>query len=93
MTKNIGQALVRNLTELLDKYVLRKKIIAYVKDEGSNLNAMTIALKVVINYEPVSLKESFQGTCFGHAFSKACQCGTVEKKVCKDLRYVSIKFA
>jgi hypothetical protein len=80
MIKIIGQALVRNLIELLDKYALRKKIIAYVKDEGSNLNAMTTALKVVVNYEPFSLKESFQSTCFGHAFSKACQYGTVEKR-------------
>jgi hypothetical protein len=80
MIKIIGQALVRNLIELLDKYALRKKIIAYVKDEGSNLNAMTTALKVVVNYEPFSLKESFQSTCFGHAFSKACQYGIVEKR-------------
>jgi len=82
MTKIIGQTLVRNLTKLLNKYALRKKIIAYVKDERSNLNAMTIALKVVVKYEPFSLKESFQGACFGHAFSKACQYGTVEKKRC-----------
>ncbi len=45
--------------ELLDKYVLRKKIIAYVKDERSNFNVMTITLKVVVNYEYLGLKESF----------------------------------
>ncbi len=33
-TNTIGQALARSLIELLDKYGLRKKIIAYVKDEG-----------------------------------------------------------
>jgi hypothetical protein len=38
----------RNLIELLEKYGLRKKIITYVKGEGSNLNAMTIALNVYI---------------------------------------------
>jgi len=32
------QALVKNLIELLDAYGLINKIIAYVKDEGSNLN-------------------------------------------------------
>ncbi len=36
VTKTIGQTLTRNLTKLLDKYGLRKKIIAYVKNEGSN---------------------------------------------------------
>jgi hypothetical protein len=37
------QALARNLTKLLDQYSLRKQIIVYVKDEGSNLNGMTNA--------------------------------------------------
>ncbi len=54
-----SQALVRSLIELLDKYGLKKKIIAYVKDEGSNFNAMTTALKDVINCESFSLEESF----------------------------------
>jgi hypothetical protein len=52
---------------------------------------MTIALKIVVNYESFGLEESFQGTCFGHDFSKACQYGTVKEKVCKNLKYISIK--
>ncbi len=59
MTKTIGQTLARSLTKLLDKYGLRKKIIVYVKNEGSNFNAMTIALKIVVNYESFGLEESF----------------------------------
>jgi hypothetical protein len=39
--KTIWQALVQNLTNLLDKYSLRKNILVYVKDESSNFNAMT----------------------------------------------------
>ncbi len=39
------QALVKNLIELLNVYGLRNKIIAYVKDEGLNLNTLTNALK------------------------------------------------
>jgi hypothetical protein len=70
VTKIIDQALVRSLTELLDKYGLRKKIIVYVRDEGSNLNAMTIVLKVIVNYESLNLEEGFQGTCFLHVFQK-----------------------
>ncbi len=76
--------------KLLNKYDLRKKIIVYVKDEGSNFNAMTTILKIVVNYEYFGLEENFQGTCFGHVFSKACQYGIVEEKLCKDLKYVSI---
>jgi hypothetical protein len=70
--ETIGQTLARSLTELLDKYGLRKKIIVYVKNEGSNLNVVTIALKVVVNYKSFGLEKSFHGICFGHAFSKAC---------------------
>ncbi len=40
----------------------------YVKGEGFNFNAMTIALKFIINCESFRLKESFQDTCFGHFF-------------------------
>jgi len=51
---------------------------------------MTTVLKVVVNCESFGLKENFQGTYFGHAFSKACQYGTINEKVWKDLKYVSI---
>jgi hypothetical protein len=51
VTKIIGQALVKSLTKLLNKYGLEKKIIDYVKDEGSILSAMTITLKHVVNCE------------------------------------------
>jgi hypothetical protein len=33
-----GQALAKDLIELLGKYNLKEKIITYVKDEGSNLH-------------------------------------------------------
>jgi hypothetical protein len=36
--------------------------------------------------------ESFWGTCFGHAFSKAYQYAIVEKKSLRGLKYVSIKY-
>jgi hypothetical protein len=32
---------------------------------------MTNALKSVVNCESLGLEESFQGSCFGHVFSKA----------------------
>jgi hypothetical protein len=66
-TTTIEQALIQNLTKLLDKYALKRKIIAYVKDEGSNLNAMTNALKYVISCDCLGFEESFQGSFFGHA--------------------------
>jgi hypothetical protein len=58
------------LKELLDSYGLNKKIIAYVKNEGTNLNSMTTTFTFFVNCEVLGLEESFNGTCFGHAFSK-----------------------
>jgi len=84
--------LAKSLTNLLDNHGLRKKIFAYVKDEGFHLNVMTIILKSIVSRESLSLEENFPGLCFWH-FSKVCQYGTIEKKVCKNLKYVSIKFA
>ncbi len=83
--------MAKKLIELLDQYDLRKKIVAYVKDEGANLNALTTALKSMVNYEVLGMEESFQGTCFGHAFFKACQCGTIEEFFCKNLKHIYIK--
>jgi hypothetical protein len=62
-----------------------------VKDKGFNLNIMTIVLKAIVSYDILSLAESYQGTCFGHAFSKACQYFTTNEKICKNLTYVFIK--
>jgi len=85
--------LAKNLIELLDNYALRRKIIAYVKDEGSNLNTMTIILKSIVSCDMLGLEETFQNIYFGHAFSKACQYVTIEGKACTNLQYVSIKVA
>ncbi len=71
------------MTKLLNSYALKRKIIAYVKDKGSNLNTMTTILKSIIGCDMLGLEESFQGIYFGHEFSKACQYATIEEKVCK----------
>jgi hypothetical protein len=81
----------RNIIDLLDAYGLRNKIITYVKDEGSNLNTLTNALKFVVKCEALGLEENFQGTYFGHVFSKAYQYATTDEKICGSLKYVSIK--
>jgi len=93
VAETIGQALAKNLINFLDAYGLRNKIIAYVKDEGSNLYILTNVLKFVVKCENLGLEENFQGTCFGDTFSKACQYATIDDKVCKNLKYVFIKFA
>jgi len=52
-----------------------------------------MALKIVVNCDVLKLEESFNGTHFGCAFSKTCQYVTIEEKICKDLKFVSIKLA
>jgi hypothetical protein len=41
---------------------------------------MTIALKLIVNYETLELEECYQGNCIGHAFFKACQYVTNDEK-------------
>jgi hypothetical protein len=60
--------------------MVRNKIITYVKHEGSNLNTLTNVLNFVVKCENFGLEESFQGTCFGHIFSKACQYATIDER-------------
>jgi hypothetical protein len=85
------QALVVNLNNLLDSFGLRKKIITFVKDEGANLNAMTLALRSIMSCDILRLEESFNGSCLKHVFSKACQYGIVEDKVYKDMGFMQLK--
>jgi hypothetical protein len=66
---------------LLEQCDLTKKIIAYVKHEGVNLNGMIVVSKLVVNYETLNVIESFLGTCFRHAFSKACQHSVYDKRM------------
>jgi hypothetical protein len=82
--KTTKQTFAKNLIEFLDEYGFRNKIIAYLKDEGSNLNTLANALKFVVRCEIFCLENNFQGTYFGHAFSKACQYATTNDKVCKN---------
>jgi hypothetical protein len=62
-----------------------------MKDEGSNLNTLTSALKFIIKCETLSLEDSFQGTSYGHVFSKVCQYAKIDETIYKNLKYVSIK--
>ncbi len=57
---------------LLVEFNLTNKIIAYVKDEGANLNSLLIAFIFVMSCELLQLTRPFVGLCFGHVMSKAC---------------------
>ncbi len=77
----------------MNTYELRKKNVAYVKNEKSNLNIINVALKSTISCDVLDLEENFQGICFSHAFFKTCQYAKTNEKVCKGLKHVPIKVA
>jgi hypothetical protein len=53
--KTSRQTLAISLQDLLKQYGLTKNFVVYVKNEGANLNTMTIALKLIINCEALGV--------------------------------------
>jgi hypothetical protein len=93
--ETLDQALATNLQDLLNQYGFTKKI-AYVKDEGSNLNTM-MTFKFIISCNNLDVKVSFQRTCFGHSFFNPSICTNKREsmqrfKICFHQIY-SITFA
>ncbi|KAG0584835.1 hypothetical protein M758_3G242300 [Ceratodon purpureus] len=80
------------LQEIVNRFNLTSRIIAYVKDEGSSLDIVTTALASVVSCEVLD-SEPFIGTCFGHALTKCCQHATDDSKVCAGLKAVNLKDA
>jgi RPA family protein len=52
---------------------------------------MAITLHSIIDYEPLNILKVYEGTCFVHVMSKACQYVTNDEKVFVWLRNISVK--
>ncbi len=52
---------------------------------------MTMALKLIISCEALSLDIPFDSACFAHTISKATQDATYDDKISKDLDLVNVK--
>jgi hypothetical protein len=76
---------------MLATYGLNVKILADVKDEGSNISIMTNALTFVVSCELLKLTTPFIGSCWGHAMYKCCQYATDDIKMSIGLTSISIK--
>jgi hypothetical protein len=61
----IGATLFEIVKPLLAQYQLIKKIVAYMKDEGSNLNILASTFLQVVNYELLQLTSQY--TCMFQA--------------------------
>ncbi len=88
-----GQRLAKQLKAMFKKFGLTSKVLCYVKDGGTNLASMTIALKSIISCEALSLLVPFDGACFGHAMNKAIQYTTNDDKISTDLVLINVKYA
>jgi len=71
-----GNAMALQVNDVFAKYGLNARIIAYVKDEGGNLNTMTNALTFDVSCETLGSQTPFVGSCWGHAMSKCDQYAT-----------------
>ncbi len=84
LTNIIGQTiLAKKLKELLDSYALKRKIIAYVKDERSNLNTMTTTLKSIVSCDMFGLEENFKAFVQGIHFIRLANMLQHMKKIAK----------
>ncbi len=62
-------AMAVKLKQILNKFGLTQKILAYLKDEGSNLQTCVQALRVVVSCCDFDKVKSFDEYCFGHVLS------------------------
>jgi hypothetical protein len=67
---------VEEVKVLLVEFNLKNKVIAYVKDKGTNLNFFTTTFTFVMFYESLQLYQPFVTCCFGDVMSKTCQYAT-----------------
>jgi len=65
-----GVAMACKLQQFLDNFFLAQKVVAYVKDDGSNLQTCTTILNLIVSYNMLGMFESFDGSYFGHVLSK-----------------------
>jgi hypothetical protein len=77
--------LANQLQALFEEYKLTNKIICYVKNKSTNLFTMTNVFKQIVSYERLGILAPFEGVCFGHALSKACQYATFDENVNSSL--------
>jgi hypothetical protein len=68
-------------------------MIAFVKDEGTNLVTMATTLHSIIDCEPMKIFRVYEGTCFGHVMFNACQYATNDDKIFVGLEHMSVKDA
>jgi hypothetical protein len=88
-----SEAMANHVKILLNSFGLFTKVIAYVKDERSNLNTFISILTFVLSYYSLQLACPFVNSCFDHAMSKVAQYANDDTNVCMGFSKVSLKKA
>ncbi len=70
--ETLRDAMAIQFKDLLVRYNLLDKIIAYVKDEGANLNTFTTTLISIVSCFLLLLPQPYNTSCYGHVMSKGC---------------------
>jgi hypothetical protein len=65
---------------LLDKFGLLHPVIAFVKDEGTNLSTMAAILHSIIDCETLKILRVYEGTWFGHVIPRFASMQQMMKK-------------
>jgi hypothetical protein len=81
------------LKDLFTWFDLCDKVIAYMKDEGTNLNIFTNVLTSIVSCVPLMLPQPYANSCFGHVVSKCCEYAINDLKIYASMKKVSIKDA
>lgn len=91
--ETLGATMVIPSKDLFAHYDLLDKVIAYVKDEGANLNTFTITLSNIISRVPLLLPQPYVTSCYEYAMSKCCQYAINHLKMWRGMKEASIKMA
>lgn len=77
-----GVVLVKIVKPFIIQFQLVDKVLVYVKNKDSNLNALENVLSITTSCKLLKLEKPFDGTYFDHVMSKVCQYATIYEKVC-----------
>lgn len=73
--------MVAKVWQLLDRFFLTQKIVAYIKDEGANLATCVTALNYVVSCKTLGMFKPFNESFFGHILFSDCQYIIINEKV------------
>jgi hypothetical protein len=86
-------AMALQLKDLFTRFDLYAKVIAYMKDEGTNLNTFTNILISIVSCVALMLPQPYANSYFGHVVSKCFEYAINDLKICVAMKEVSIKDA